>query len=176
MDNKSINDMFKGVSKKVFVSDKIKKALDDTIELEFDAYNSYKSMHTWAKYNSYFGLAALMEKQYKQELEHRDKVINYAVDRNVLPNPSKTRQILVSYADCSDVLSKALNKEIEVENGYKALYELANKEKDFTTVEFTHWLLSEQVEEIALFIDLIDRVKLLGPALFDMELLEKYGE
>jgi len=180
MDNKLIAGAFKGKASRSFVSDKIKSALDKSIEVEFDAYNSYKAMHSWAAFNSYFGVAEFLKHQYEGELTHKDKVYEYMIDRNCLPNPPKVTTIVNTFNGIKDLFMKVLDKEVNVENNYKSLYDISFKEKDFTTVEFCNWFLKEQVEEIAVIIDLIDRIDALGGdptaiGLLDQELLEKYG-
>lgn len=144
------------------ISPKILDRLNYHIELEMSASNLYRAAYAWCDFVGYTGTASFLKKQASEELGHMQKVIEYALDRDQHPTicgcgmPPKTFKSLV------DVFKAALEHEVRVTEAYNETYSICEEDKDNVTAQFVTWFLSEQVEEEAVFITLLDRIELYG--------------
>jgi ferritin len=107
-------------------------------------------------------LASMFEKQAEEERGHALKFVKYlndvggAVVVPAIPAPKPT------FASVEDVIQNALTWEIEVTNRINAMMTMAVEQKDYAAQDFLRWFVTEQVEEVSTFDNLLKIVKAAG--------------
>jgi len=66
------------------------------------------------------------------------------------------------YKNLLDVFEKVMEHEKFITESINSLYEITVHEKDYTTMNFLQWFITEQVEEESLFNTVLDKIKLVG--------------
>lgn len=143
------------------ISDKIKQLINLQIQKELTNSLLYKSMANWLDFEGWKGAAKLYNKHAEEELGHRDKFINYMLDRDVMPiTPSKTfDEIPNSFNSLEDIIKATVKREIETTESIKKINYQAMEEMDCITKTFLIGMLSEQQEEEATAMGWEDRLE-----------------
>jgi ferritin len=144
------------------LSDKLQKALNDQINLEFASAYAYLGMAAYFDHTAFSGFAQWMRLQGKEELGHASKFYDYVVDRGGKVGLLAIDQPKCEYAAPLDAFQTSLAHEQKVSKSICHLYELAMAEKDYPTLSFLKWFLDEQVEEEKTVSDLVQKLKLVG--------------
>lgn len=142
---------------------KVQDALNAQIKNELQSHYIYLAMSAHFETTPYRGFASWMRVQSSEEYGHAMKLFDYLRSRNApivlkdLEAPANgfgPRPI--------EIFQASLNQEETVTQQINDLYELAQMEKDYATLQFLTWFLQEQVEEENTVSDFIDRLKLAG--------------
>jgi len=144
------------------LSDKLQKALNDQINLEFASAYAYLGMAAYFNHTAFSGFAQWMRLQGKEELGHASKFYDYVVDREGKVGLLAIDQPKCEYAAPLDAFQTSLAHEHKVSKSICHLYELAMAEKDYPTLSFLKWFLDEQVEEEKTVSDIVQKLKLVG--------------
>lgn len=160
--NKDIESLLLGNRSKPMLSDKIQAILNEHIEMELEAAQIYKAMASWCEYKGFKGAAHYFSLHYKEEVDHMDKIYKYMLDRCALPKTPQVKKVLDKYSNFKSVIIKAFEHEVYVENAYKKSLDKVWAEKDQSTFEFLQWYVKEQVEEVAGFSNILDRLEIAG--------------
>ena len=129
------------------LSDAMISAINDQIKAEFDSAYIYLAMSAYFEDAGLAGMSHWMRKQYKEEVEHAEKFIDYLYERGarvIVPEIAKPKE---SYNDALDVFRTAYNHEQYVTSRIYKLVEMAEAEKDYATLSMLKWFVDEQVEE-----------------------------
>jgi ferritin len=143
------------------LSDILMNRINFHIAAEFEASQIYRAMASWCEYKGLFGTAKFMNRHVEEELDHMKKLRQYALDRNCLPDTPAVKQQSSDFKDLVDVLKKSYEHEMYVTSIYEEFATMALKEPCHTTYQFIQWYLKEQVEEEALFKNLLDKVEMM---------------
>lgn len=141
----------------------VRDAINAQIKNELQSHYIYLGMSAHFEDSPYKGFAKWMRLQSTEEYGHAMKLFDYLKSRNApvvlqtLDAPSTT------YSEKPlQVFEQSLAQEQTVTAQINDLYDLAQREKDFATLQFLAWFLQEQVEEENTVSDLIDRLRLAG--------------
>ena len=129
------------------LSDSMAAAINDQIKAEFDSAYIYLAMSAYFEDAGLAGMSHWMRKQYKEEVEHAEKFIDYLYERGarvIIPEIARPKE---SYNDALDVFRTAYNHEQYVTSRIYKLVEMAEAEKDYATLSMLKWFVDEQVEE-----------------------------
>ena len=129
------------------ISDAMVVAINDQIKAEFDSAYIYLAMSAYFEDSGLEGMAHWMKKQYKEEVEHAEKFIDYLYERGarvIVPEIAKPKE---SYADALEVFKTAYNHEQYVTSRIYKLVDQASAEKDYATLSMLKWYVDEQMEE-----------------------------
>ena len=129
------------------LSDSMTAAINDQIKAEFDSAYIYLAMSAYFEDAGLAGMAHWMKKQYKEEVEHAEKFIDYLYERGarvVIPEIARPKE---SYNDALDVFRTAYNHEQYVTSRIYKLVDMAVAEKDYATQSMLKWFVDEQMEE-----------------------------
>lgn len=159
---KDLENLLLGSRAKSMLSDKTQAILNEHIAMELEAAQIYKAMYAWCEYKGYTGAAHYFKLHYQEEIEHMDKIYQYMLDRIALPKTPEVKQVSNNFTTFKNVITKALEHEIYVENAYKKSLDKVWAEKDHTTFEFLQWYVEEQVDEVAGFSEILDRLDIAG--------------
>lgn len=144
------------------LSTTILNKLNKQIELEHFASNLYLSMSAWCKAKGLDGSADFLLKHSLEELEHMRKLFNYVNETGAQAIISAIEKPESDFDDLRVLFKKTLEHEIFITGEINQLVDLALKEKDYSTFDFLQWYVSEQHEEEALFMGIIDKINVIG--------------
>ncbi len=143
---------------------KIQDALNKQINNELYSSYVYLSMSAYFQAANLPGFAHWMMAQSTEENKHAMKFYHHIVEnggRVVLEAIGKPP---LDYKSPLDVMKKSLEQEKSVTASINAMYELAQKEKDYPTQVMLQWFITEQVEEEKTVADIIEMLKMIGDA------------
>jgi ferritin len=145
------------------VSDTLETALNERIKVEMDSAQIYFAMGTWCRYNGFNNVADFFFTHGNEELTHGKKVIDYLDDKNCYAQiPNVTRPETTGYSNIRALFEISFRHEQDVTKSYNDLATLALKETDHDVYRFAQSVLAEQVEELALYDNYLDKLDLLG--------------
>ena len=141
----------------------VHKAINEQIKNELQAHYNYLGMSAHFEETPYLGFAKWMRAQATEEHVHAMKLFDFLRERNVSIELGAIDAPKTKYGPGPlEVFEVALAQEQGVTRQINDLYELALKEKDYSTLPFLMWFLQEQVEEENTVLDIIDRLSLAG--------------
>ncbi|MBQ9595413.1 MAG: ferritin [Synergistaceae bacterium] len=144
------------------ISDAMHNAINDQIKAELDSAYIYLAMSAYFKASGLDGMAHWMKKQYKEEVEHAEKFIDYLYERGervIIPDIAKPKE---SYTDALEVFKTAYAHEQYVTSRIYKLVDLAVSEKDYATQSMLKWFVDEQMEEEDNTGSIVAKFELLG--------------
>lgn len=154
------------------LSEKMAAAINDQIKAEFDSAHIYLAMSAWFEDEGLSGMAHWMKKQYKEEIEHAEKFIDYLYERGarvVIPDVAKPKD---SYPSAVEAFKEAFKHEQYVTERIYKLVDLALAERDYATQSMLKWYVDEQVEEEDSTEEIVNKLEFLGdgkPALYMLD-------
>jgi ferritin len=108
-------------------------------------------------------------KQAEEEKDHALRFIKYVVDaggRVVIPALEAPK---ANFKTPKDAVKLSLDQEVKVTHQINALVELARVEKDYITINFLQWFLTEQLEEVSSMDNLLKIVERAGSDLLQAD-------
>ena len=144
------------------ISKKLEKALNEQIKVEAEASFKYLGMAAWCEQQSLSGCASFFYAQSEEERAHMLKIFHYVNDVEGNAITPAIKQPTANFKDIKDVCEKSLKSEQEVTKAIHGLSELAASEKDYATYNFVQFFVNEQREEELSFINILDKIKLIG--------------
>ena len=142
------------------ISKKMAAALNE--QLNFELYSSYVyvAMGSWLKSQNLNGFANWMEVQVKEELDHTMKFYQFLhdtgseVEFQEIPKPRN------NWDSVEEVFKETLAHEGLVTKKINALIDLALDERDHATNARLQWFITEQIEEEANVLGILQQIKL----------------
>ena len=150
----------------------VQKAINEQINAEIYSAYLYLSMATYFDGNDLPGFANWMKVQSEEEMSHAMKFYDFIYERGGEVEMKAIAQPPVKFKSALAIAQDVLAHEKEVTSLIHALYELAQKEKDYPLQSLLHWYIDEQVEEESSAGQLVDRLKMVGdkgPGLFMLD-------
>lgn len=160
------------------LSDKLLKALNEQVTLEYDSAFIYRGMEVFFQDMGTTGFTNFFNKQAKEEVEHAEEFTEFIlsvggkVEIGGLNSPS------TEYGSILEVYEAALKHEKVVTASITEILKIAIEEENFAAENFLRTFIDEQVEEEDTFQGLVDYLKWIGDdksALiqFDKQMLER---
>jgi ferritin len=144
------------------LKDKIQKALNAQMNFELSSSYLYLAMAAYFESENFNGFAQWMKVQSGEEYGHAMKIYGYINQRNGRVSLAKIDAPKSEWKDSSEVFTETLKHEQKVTETIDKLVDLAITEKDHATNTFLQWFVTEQVEEEATVINILDKLKLVG--------------
>lgn len=129
------------------ISDSMTAAINDQIKAEFDSAYIYLAMSAYFEDSGLSGMSHWMKKQYKEEIEHAEKFMDYLYERGarvIIPDIAKPKE---TYTDALEAFRTSYAHEQYVTSRIYKLVDLAVSEKDYATQSMLQWFVDEQLEE-----------------------------
>ena len=126
----------------------MEKLLNISIKKEHESVMIYYGMAAYLKVSKLEKGGKLFDKYASEELSHAERLNKYIDSRNGTPAIMQIPEAPNSYKSLEDLLWTIYDHEVDVERNYVMICDVALKEGDHTTYEFSQWYLREQVEEI----------------------------
>lgn len=144
------------------LKDKIQKALNAQMNLELSSSYLYLAMAAYFQSENLNGFAQWMKVQSGEEYGHAMKIYGYINQRNGRINLANIDAPKSEWKDAAEVFTETLKHEQKVTVAIDKLVDLAITEKDHATNTFFQWFVTEQVEEEATAMNILDKIKLVG--------------
>jgi len=144
------------------LSNKLEKALNDQINLEFCSAYAYLGMAAYFDQTAFTGFGRWMRLQSNEELGHANRFFKYIVERGGKVTLQAIAEPKCDYKSPLEAFQASLGHEQRVSAAICAIYELATSDKDYATLSFLKWFLDEQVEEEKTVAEIIAKLELIG--------------
>lgn len=141
------------------MTEKLQKALNEQITAELWSANLYLSMSFFLCREGYEGLAHWMKKQAAEETEHAYQIADYMIKRKAIPRIDKIDVVPQNWGTAKEVFEDAYAHECHVSKLIDLLVKIASEEKDNATQNFLWGFVREQVEEEAVTLTIVDKMK-----------------
>jgi ferritin len=159
--------------KKIMLSEKLALVLNAQIAVECRASYAYLAMASWCEAKGLEGCARFLYLQSDEERAHMLKLYKYINDSGshaLTPVPEPVEN---HFKSVIDVFEQFLKAEVMVSNAVNELVYTATTEKDYTTLNFLQWYVSEQHEEETLARSIMDKINLIGLESSGLYLIDK---
>jgi ferritin len=144
------------------ISKKMEEALNKQINAEFYSSYLYLSMAADFEVKNLSGFANWMQVQAQEEWGHGMRIYNYIHEQNGTVKLEAIEGPSTEWKSPLDAFEAAYNHEQLVTSRINDLVALANEEKDYATNIFLQWFVSEQVEEEASALAIVEKLKMIG--------------
>jgi len=144
----------------------LKKSIEDIcnrqVQREGYSSNLYLAMASWAENKGYAGIAGWLYLQAEEEKIHMLKFIGYINERGGHAIIPAFEQPPVDFKDIPTMFDEVLEHERYITASINEIVGLVTGEKDFSTLNWIQWFVSEQIEEEASVQGIIDKLRLVG--------------
>ncbi|MEX2458281.1 MAG: ferritin [Actinomycetota bacterium] len=141
---------------------KIETALNEHLRNEMQAGYQYLSMAAFAASMNLPGTAHWFHMQMREELIHMMRFFTFINDRGGTVTLGAIDAPKTGFKTVIDAFQAALENEQTVTGEVNDLYELAANQKDWATMTFMQTFVTEQVEEEAEVMRLVETLKMVG--------------
>jgi len=163
------------------IKENIQEAINKQINTELFSAYLYQSMGAYLDSENLGGMAAWMNMQAKEEVEHAMKFYNYLLKRGGRVKLYAIDEPQFEWNSPLEVFEASYEHEQYVTGRINNLVELAAKEKDHATGVMLQWFVSEQVEEEVTVDKIVEKIKMVsgsrnGLYMLDRELGKRESE
>ncbi len=144
------------------IKPKVQSAINEQIKKEEYSSRLYLAMAVWCDVNGYPGAAKFLYEHADEERMHMLKLVHYINERNGKALLMDIEKPTEEFKSLQDIFEKVMEHEVYITDAINSLYEVAANEKDYTTMNFLQWYITEQLEEESLFNTILDKIKLVG--------------
>ena len=144
------------------IKDKIEKALNLQLNQELYAFYLYLSMSAYFDSLNLNGFANWMRFQAEEEKTHGLKFYDYILQANGKIDLQQIDAPKKSWKSVLEVFEDTYNHEKKVTESIYDIVDLSIAERDHATHNFLQWFVSEQVEEEATALKILEKIKFLG--------------
>ena len=144
------------------ISQKMQNSLNDQLTNELYSAYLYLSMAAYAFSNGLPGVANWFRVQAGEEQGHAMKFFDYINEQGGRVTLKEIKEPPKNFKSAVDLFEKTLEHEKKVTAMINKLVKQAKSENDYTTETFLQWFVTEQVEEEANDVDILQKLNLAG--------------
>lgn len=144
------------------LSDAMMQAMNNQINAEMYSSYLYLSMSACFEEMNFSGMAAWMQVQAKEEMEHAMKFYKHIIDRMGRVTLKAIDAPPTEWKSPLAIFQEAYKHEQKVTGMINGLMQKACDEKDHASVIFLQWFVTEQVEEEAAACGIVEKLKMIG--------------
>lgn len=144
------------------MKDKIQKAFNGQVNAEFASAYIYLSMSSCLDSMNLVGMAIWMRAQAQEEMQHAMKFYDFILERDGRALMEKISSPKVEWDSALAVFEDAYAHECKVSGLIHDLVDLAVAERDHASNAFLQWFVTEQVEEEATVLHIVERLRMIG--------------
>jgi ferritin len=144
------------------IKEKIEKALNQQLNQELYAFYLYLSMSAHFESMNLNGFANWMRFQAEEEKTHGLKFYDYILQANGKIDLKQIEAPKKSWKSVQEIFEDTYNHEKKVTESIYDIVDLSISERDHATHIFLQWFVSEQVEEEATALKILEKIKLIG--------------
>ena len=145
------------------LSEKMLKALNEQINLEFYSSTLYLQMSAWCEFKALDGCAKFLRAHAAEEMEHMHRLFTYVNETGSLAEVGQIDAPPIDFKSINDVFQETYKHECFITGKINQLAKIAQEEDDFSTFNFLQWYVAEQHEEEKLVKSIIDKIEMIGP-------------
>lgn len=146
------------------VTNKLQKVINDQITAELWSAHLYLQMSYFLKHLGWDGFAHWMRIHSEEERNHAYMMGDYLTDRGCEVKLQMINLVPEGWGTVEEVFEHSLSQEKMVSKMINKIVEHAIEDKDYATENFFRKFVDEQVEEEALFTNIVDKLKSSGNA------------
>lgn len=143
------------------MSNEMSEALNKQINNELYSAYIYLAMSAYFQSNNLSGFAKWLKRHAYEETTHAMKIYDYVLSRNWQINLIAISAPDINWNSPVQIFSAAYQHEKEVSQMINNLVTLAEHIDDKATSIFLQWFVIEQVEEEAVFFEILEKLKLI---------------
>lgn len=155
------------------LSKKIEEALNKQINEETTSAYTYLSMAAHLESKNLRGMASWMEQQASEELKHALKLYSFIHERGGRVKLAAVGAPQSEWESPLAVFEEAYKHELKISGLINHLMSSAISESDHATCAFLQWFVTEQVEEEAASLGVVEKFRLAGNHPSALYLLDK---
>ncbi len=141
------------------MNDKLAEALNEQMNFEFYSAHVYLAMAAYCSGESLDGFANFFIVQAEEERFHGMKIYKFLNDRGRRATLSALGEPKNDYSSILDSFEHGYAHEQQNTERFYKLSDLAMNDREHATINFLKWFIDEQVEEEALFDNIIHKLK-----------------
>ncbi|MCL6604814.1 MAG: ferritin [Paenibacillus sp.] len=141
------------------MKDGLVDALNEQMNFEFYSAHVYLAMAAYCSSESLDGFANFFLVQAEEERFHAMKIYKFLNDRSFRATLAAMPEPKNEYASMLDAFEHAFAHEQQNTKKFYHLADLALDAREHATIYFLKWFIDEQVEEEALFSNIIQKLK-----------------
>ncbi|MBU3102625.1 ferritin [Clostridium gasigenes] len=141
------------------LSENLLKVLNDQVNFEFYSSYTYLAMAAYTESIDLSGFANFFRVQAQEELSHALKFYEYIFQKNGEVKLETIPQPQIKYENLLDVFQTGYEHEQIVTKKIYNLADIANDEREHSTISLLKWFIDEQVEEENTFNSLIKKLR-----------------
>jgi ferritin len=141
---------------------KIQDAFNEQINAELFSSYLYLSMSAYFESVNLSGMANWMRVQVQEENAHAMKFYNYIHERGGKVELAAIEGPQIEWSSPLDAFEAAYKHECHISSRINDLVDLSINQKDHASNAFLQWFVTEQVEEEASAMEIVDKLKLMG--------------
>ena len=146
------------------IKERLQKVINDQITAELWSSQLYLQMAYFLKKQGWDGFAHWMKCHSDEEREHATRMADYLTDRGGQVRLQMVNLVPEGWGSVLEVFEHSLSQEKMVSKMIDKIVFHAVEEQDLATENFFRTFVDEQVEEEAIFRDIVDRIKIAGEA------------
>ena len=140
----------------------IEEAFNKQLNAEFFSSYLYLSMSAWFESQNLAGMAHWMLLQSQEEWQHALKFFDFIHDRDGTVSLTRIDGPESQWDSPLAAFEAALEHERKISELINDLVDLALQKKDHAANTFLQWFVTEQVEEEATALSIVDKLKMIG--------------
>ncbi|MCA9784428.1 MAG: non-heme ferritin [Calditrichaeota bacterium] len=144
------------------LSEKLGQMLNQQINMEFYSSNLYLQMSAWCQSKGLEGCAAFLRRHAGEEMMHMQKMFDFVNESGRMALVGAIEAPTATFESPAALFQAAFEHEQQVTASIGQLVEASMAERDFSTLNFLQWFVSEQHEEEALYRNILDKFELIG--------------
>lgn len=152
---------------------KVEKALNDQVAMEAFASNYYLAMAAWCDLKGFTGTAKFFYNQSEEERDHMMRIFHYLIEARGKAEAPAIERPQLDYKSLPSIFETALKNEIKVTKSIHKILDVCTELRDYRTISFLQWFITEQVEEENQFQTILDKLKIIGEEGRSLYLIDK---
>lgn len=152
------------------ISKKLAKLLNTQIGHELQASQEYLAVSIYFHMENLDGWGSFFRRQSEEERFHAMKIVDFLISVGAEPNVPALSEVKVKFKNALEPVQQALDWEKQVTRQFHNMAQIATDDRDYTTLQFLQWFITEQIEEENTMDKLVSIVKS-GINLFQAELI-----
>jgi len=144
------------------IGPRMQEQLNRHVQVEVFSSYLYLAMAAWCEAKAWKGFARWLRVQSDEELAHAKKSLDFLLARGGEAKLGALEAPPSAWASPIDLFERVLEHERKVTAFVNDLFSAAQQEKDRAAEVFLQWFVSEQVEEEARVVEILDRLRMVG--------------
>ena len=144
------------------IGPRMQEQLNRHVQVEVFSSYLYLAMAAWCEAKAWKGFARWLRVQSDEELAHAKKSLDFLLARGGEAKLGALEAPPSTWASPIDLFERVLEHERKVTAFVNDLSGTAQQEKDRAAEVFLQWFVSEQVEEEARVVEILDRLRMVG--------------